>query len=696
MKYAVGYLSFLVLCILLCVYYTADSVTCISSGAGCSQVNGYYTAENGQYLKRGSALSAFPDMFSFFHQRYNTPSFASIYFVQGTWILATGTKQADVHYYHQCQYNPKIPSACVHAPPSSGWQVPSIASNGSSLPPPIIHAQKGKLEDSFVSSSNSQSNIGQLLSRPVTTLILIVIFAVAYYLYAYNVNVASISFSYERVVHQGEYWRMFTASLSHMELFHLAFNTMTLYQLGMVEDMYGSLAYAYLSFSLIFLTMLICVGIDYVLIYKYNRAEQLHAQGIGYSCVLFAWMVALCVRLPKFCPIFLFPTLCVNTWTIPYPRVLQDLTGMEGLPVNLGPFLLLVFTKLIIPNSSFLGHLSGILIGYLLAWHLLDFLTPPLTCCVLFLLWLMSSGKWFWRLAGYDQSFFTLSSFVPPTSLRNFYVFIFLTSLLCLYQVLVLGWVSWWDQLLIRITAIFCLIQAVFARTIEYFAINLAAQQDASLLVLITWGLILVLCTYDILTLIVYVRGEDMLQGNGLNAESNQHIQWIYVLGIVLQVLYLFLGWCILQTLAPLEDTLLNFRLDAASVYSDLVQPIYDRCCKRPLVAFSGRSNRLTSTSESGSAISREASAPPLDVEATSTSTSVEAGDTGISLFSRIIGSVSSTANHGSSSIGYDQLPQESDHSDSVGASLGSSARNPLHSHVNAAAHQQSKRPEQV
>lgn len=72
---------------------------------------------------------------------------------------------------------------------------------------------------------------------------------------------------------------------------------MALAQLGFMEDIYGSPTYAYLSVSMVFITMLICVAINGILIYHYNRADLMQQQAVGYSCVLFAWMVALSVRL---------------------------------------------------------------------------------------------------------------------------------------------------------------------------------------------------------------------------------------------------------------------------------------------------------------------------------------------------------------------------------------------------------------
>jgi hypothetical protein len=109
-------------------------------------------------------------------------------------------------------------------------------------------------------------------------------------------------------------------------------------------------------------------------------------------------MVAASVRMAEFCPLFFMPSLCFPTWFLPAPF------GLPRLPVNLGPFLLLLITKLILPQSSLTGHLAGILAGFPLAWGLLDWLTPPVMGALLVLAFLLLEDLWVWRLPGYARS----------------------------------------------------------------------------------------------------------------------------------------------------------------------------------------------------------------------------------------------------------------------------------------------------
>lgn len=104
-------------------------------------------------------------------------------------------------------------------------------------------------------------------------------------------------------------------------------------------------------------------------------------------------MVAASVRMEQFCPIFFLPSLCFPTWRLPLPL-------LPTLPVNLGPFLLLLVTKLVLPQSSLTGHLAGIIAGFPLAWGWLNWLTPPVLGAALAVCFIQLEGLWVWTLPG--------------------------------------------------------------------------------------------------------------------------------------------------------------------------------------------------------------------------------------------------------------------------------------------------------
>lgn len=72
-----------------------------------------------------------------------------------------------------------------------------------------------------------------------------------------------------------------------------------------------------------------------------------------------------------------------------------NLLGLVNVPVLLAPFGSLILTSILIPRASFVGHLSGILAGYLIATGAFDWLTPW---------WFLSLLGW--AIAGTNNTYF--------------------------------------------------------------------------------------------------------------------------------------------------------------------------------------------------------------------------------------------------------------------------------------------------
>ena len=68
-----------------------------------------------------------------------------------------------------------------------------------------------------------------------------------------------------------------------------------------------------------------------------------------------------------------------------------SLFGVVELPMSLAPFGALIITSLIVPRVSFIGHLSGILMGYFMAFAIYPITTNGY--CSLLLLVVLLSGK---------------------------------------------------------------------------------------------------------------------------------------------------------------------------------------------------------------------------------------------------------------------------------------------------------------
>ncbi|KAL3941154.1 MAG: hypothetical protein SGBAC_004436 [Bacillariaceae sp.] len=180
-----------------------------------------------------------------------------------------------------------------------------------------------------------------------------------------------------RVVHNAliseDYGRAFTSTFGHFEIWHLGINMMTLFSLGAIleQQVYGSIPFLMYTISFVPLTAIVVVLLQ--------RLSKTQNSMVGFSGILFCWSVVATLSSSQSCPIFFLPDVCFRTYHV------------WGVSVSLGPLVQLVFLQVVLPRVSFVGHLSGIVVGFFWHWKLL----PPLEWlqpCILFpILW--SIGK---------------------------------------------------------------------------------------------------------------------------------------------------------------------------------------------------------------------------------------------------------------------------------------------------------------
>ena len=555
---SIGILSTLGTC-LLSWYLAYDTVTCNVIHAGSTSVNGYYSAVGGIYFRRGYEISCFPDVFEIFSLRKNTNSEATIALTKHSWAIFA-TLRKEMLYRN----NPEHPDEYIYNPPSTGWTIV----DGGKGPAPTVAGCRGSLQDSPPLPSSEVSNMGQLLQRPVTVFLLGIIFYFAYYLWSNRTEVSSVSYSYDAIVNQGEYWRMVTSSFSHFDAWHLLFNTMSLYQLGELETTYGSVPFAFLNADLVFITMGICILFSYIMIAKFGRVDQTYQQAVGFSCVLFAWMVAASVRMKEYCPIFLFPSLCFKTYNIPNPLISYNFGPKSGFPVNIGPVILLVITKVIIPKSSFLGHLSGIVIGYPLAWNALNWLTPPLAFALVAVFVTYQKKLYPMNFPGYeltpdlaDQG----SAFQINRYLRLRWA-VFVSACLSVLCVFYLG--PW--QLLPRVVLVLVSWSAVQGRRCEWLSTSRSVHEDCLYVLYISAVGSAVAMLYDISTLGASLAAVDLLMGCGLPVHQVYTGLALMSASAVLEAMLLVLTVACINDIPLSQPVMLLFRLDAASLQRDV------------------------------------------------------------------------------------------------------------------------------
>lgn len=193
-----------------------------------------------------------------------------------------------------------------------------------------------------------QPPILQVIKAPVNLVITVVNCYIFYYLNSRNVPVQDVAAHSESILVRKQYWRVVTATFSHYSFLHLIMNISTAYNLGYLERLLG------VSRFLIWITILTIFPsiIDAIIRRKFFPDTEVYA--VGYSCVLFG----------------------LQTIIAAY----QSEMSIFGLmiPWSWAPFMELIVISILVPNASFIGHLSGIIIGYFIRWHFFDWITPQL------------------------------------------------------------------------------------------------------------------------------------------------------------------------------------------------------------------------------------------------------------------------------------------------------------------------------
>jgi len=186
--------------------------------------------------------------------------------------------------------------------------------------------------------------IYEIIYVPATSFTIAVCVSIWLLMMQKNLTYEHVGMSYHKIVHEHQIWRGVAASLSHLNLLHLFFNMSSLWSCRYIEMKLGSIFYLKYSLLLMVASVAIIIATYHILIYRYNKEEYMNVLVVGYSCVAFGWMTILAQ----------FETdHTLFGWNIPF---------------DLAPFGALIFTSLLISNASFVGHLSGIIIGYVISF----------------------------------------------------------------------------------------------------------------------------------------------------------------------------------------------------------------------------------------------------------------------------------------------------------------------------------------
>ncbi|KAL0487921.1 hypothetical protein AKO1_015191 [Acrasis kona] len=178
-------------------------------------------------------------------------------------------------------------------------------------------------------------------------------------------SVLSFAFNYFWVTRKFQLWRLFSYTIMHLGLLHIAFNMMSLMTIGWaLEVRLGSLHLLITTLVLILMNSSINMLTSAIFIDLIQLNESTVALNVivgfifapsgfhvGYSGVLFAYMV----------------------FTTSFGPVQQSLFGIWNVPAKIYPWILLVITSVIFPGVSFIGHLCGVISGYIFVYLILNF-----------------------------------------------------------------------------------------------------------------------------------------------------------------------------------------------------------------------------------------------------------------------------------------------------------------------------------
>jgi rhomboid domain-containing protein 1 len=259
--------------------------------------------------------------------------------------------------------------------------------------------------------SSASSYLGTI---PATTKLLVAVCVVVHiFIFLTSFPLNNVAINGYLVLYQHEYYRIVSAAFVHGGIMHIAMNMSSLIQLGStLEVKFGSLNFLLYSIWSVLLVGFVYVIISYVLSIALQDPTKLYESGVGYSGVLFSYAI-------------------IDSYHT--TDTVRSVFGLFTVPAKIHPFILLILIQVILPNISFMGHVSGVLIGLLTVAGSIQILLPSIEC-----LHLLERNYPFYaltKLAPYIAS--TNTTFQHHSCRGISYVSIFMTVLTYMYHFIV-------------------------------------------------------------------------------------------------------------------------------------------------------------------------------------------------------------------------------------------------------------------
>lgn len=196
-----------------------------------------------------------------------------------------------------------------------------------------------------------------LASIPLATLSIMSVCCLVYlYQFIFDPLMQDYTMCPRLVLYLNEYYRFITSSLFHGSIMHIGMNMMSTMAIGSsLERRIGTLAMATTILWGIQLTSSIYVFVSWLLYVTFGYDHLMLQHSVGFSGVIFQLAV-----------------LEANL----SPDRTRSVFGFINVSSKMYPWALLVILQFIMPQISFMGHLSGILIGTMQFHGSLDIVFP--------------------------------------------------------------------------------------------------------------------------------------------------------------------------------------------------------------------------------------------------------------------------------------------------------------------------------